>query len=163
MTAYITITDAETDPEAPLTSELAKKWRDNPVSIAEQDASVPAGVRLGFWPLGNLATTSGSSVTLSGLNLSEFKYLWIDIVGVSVTGASISFRINSVIVGTFANNNTPSYGNVIISLVTGRVLIPNNLSQTATNIGYTTATTSVTFSLSSTAFAGGSIRVYGVK
>lgn len=41
MTSYITITDAETDPEAPLTSELAKKWRDNPLAIAEGDATAP--------------------------------------------------------------------------------------------------------------------------
>lgn len=41
MTAYILITDAETDPEAPLTSELAKKWRDNPLAIQEGDASAP--------------------------------------------------------------------------------------------------------------------------
>jgi len=35
MTAYIVITDLETDPEAPLTSELAKKWRDNPIAMFE--------------------------------------------------------------------------------------------------------------------------------
>lgn len=42
MTSYITITDAETDPSAPLTSELAKKWRDNPIAIAEGDATAPS-------------------------------------------------------------------------------------------------------------------------
>lgn len=41
MTTYITITDAETDPEAPLTSELAKKWRDNPLAINEGDPTAP--------------------------------------------------------------------------------------------------------------------------
>lgn len=41
MASYITITDAETDPEAPLTSELAKKWRDNPIAIAEGAAGAP--------------------------------------------------------------------------------------------------------------------------
>jgi hypothetical protein len=41
MTTYITITDPETDPEAPLTSELAKKWRDNPLAIAEGDTTAP--------------------------------------------------------------------------------------------------------------------------
>lgn len=41
MTSYITITDAETDPEAPLTSELAKKWRDNPLAINEGDPTAP--------------------------------------------------------------------------------------------------------------------------
>lgn len=41
MTSYITITDAETDPSAPLTSELAKKWRDNPIAIAEGEDLAP--------------------------------------------------------------------------------------------------------------------------
>lgn len=41
MTSYITITDAETDPSAPLTSELAKKWRDNPIAITEGATGAP--------------------------------------------------------------------------------------------------------------------------
>lgn len=41
MTSYITITDAETDPEAPLTSELAKKWRDNPIAMFEGEVDAP--------------------------------------------------------------------------------------------------------------------------
>lgn len=41
MTSYTAITDAETDPSAPLTSELAKKWRDNPVAISEGATSAP--------------------------------------------------------------------------------------------------------------------------
>lgn len=41
MTSYNIITDAETDPSAPLTSELAKKWRDNPVAISEGATSAP--------------------------------------------------------------------------------------------------------------------------
>jgi len=41
MTSYITITDTETDPSAPLTAELAKKWRDNPIAIAEGSTGAP--------------------------------------------------------------------------------------------------------------------------
>lgn len=41
MTAYVTITDAETDPEAPITSILAKKWRDNPLAMFEGDSTAP--------------------------------------------------------------------------------------------------------------------------
>ena len=41
MTAYIVITDLETDPEAPLTSELAKKWRDNPIATFEGATGAP--------------------------------------------------------------------------------------------------------------------------
>jgi hypothetical protein len=41
MTAYVAITEAETDPEAPLTSVLAKKWRDNPIAITEGATGAP--------------------------------------------------------------------------------------------------------------------------
>ena len=41
MTAYITITDEETDPGAPGTSELWKKWRDNPIALAEGATGAP--------------------------------------------------------------------------------------------------------------------------
>lgn len=41
MTSYNIITDAETDPSAPLTSELAKKWRDNPIAMSEGATSAP--------------------------------------------------------------------------------------------------------------------------
>lgn len=47
MTTYITITDPETDPDAPLTSELAKRWRDNALAIAEGDSTAP--VNKGNW------------------------------------------------------------------------------------------------------------------
>jgi hypothetical protein len=41
MTTYISIASTETDPEAPLTSELAKKWTDNVLAIQEGDATAP--------------------------------------------------------------------------------------------------------------------------
>lgn len=41
MTDYLPITDAETDPGAPGTSELWKKWRDNPIAIAEGADGAP--------------------------------------------------------------------------------------------------------------------------
>ena len=42
MPSYIPITDPETDPDAPLTSELAKKWRDNPIAAFEGDPTAVA-------------------------------------------------------------------------------------------------------------------------
>ena len=41
MTSYITITDEETDPGGPGTSEWAKKCRDNPIAIAEGATGAP--------------------------------------------------------------------------------------------------------------------------
>lgn len=41
MADYIAITDAEVEPEAPLTSSLAARWRDNPIAIAEGAPGAP--------------------------------------------------------------------------------------------------------------------------
>ena len=41
MASYIEITDEETDPGAPVTSELLKKERDNPIAIAEGASGAP--------------------------------------------------------------------------------------------------------------------------
>lgn len=41
MTSYIAITDEETDPGAPVTSELMKKLRDNPLHVWERGGTLP--------------------------------------------------------------------------------------------------------------------------
>ena len=52
MTSYIEITDGETDPGAPGTSELWKKWRDNPIAMAEGATGAPLIRAAGFVPHG---------------------------------------------------------------------------------------------------------------
>lgn len=74
MTSYITITDAETDPSAPLTAELAKKWRDNPIAITEGASGAPkifvgamyppnagSGIQRNCLPTGSISETSPST------------------------------------------------------------------------------------------------------
>lgn len=70
MTSYITITDAETDPSAPLTSELAKKWRDNPIAIIEGATGAPRVLPLAINNYhGRVALdTSTTPVAITGLN-----------------------------------------------------------------------------------------------
>lgn len=41
MTTYNVIADSALDPDAPLTSELAYRWRDNPLAIAEGAVGAP--------------------------------------------------------------------------------------------------------------------------
>lgn len=55
MADYTTITDAQVDPEAPITSELMSALRDNPIAIAEGATGAPS-------VLGNIAanTTAGA-------------------------------------------------------------------------------------------------------
>ena len=59
MTDYIGITEAQTNPFAPLTSELVKQLRDNPLAIAEGAAGAPRveGAALKRKLLGSVETT----------------------------------------------------------------------------------------------------------
>jgi len=41
MAVYVTITDSQLDPDAPLTSQLAYQWRDNPEAMFEGAAGAP--------------------------------------------------------------------------------------------------------------------------
>ena len=106
MTSYITITDAATDPSAPLTSELAKKWRDNPLAVSEKDTSVPTGLRLGYWLLGTINTTSGTSQTLSGLTLTNYTALVLEARDVNVNSplSNFSLRLNSTTAPQISQN-----------------------------------------------------------
>ena len=125
--------------------------------------------------LGTLATTSGSSVTLSGLTLTSYKQLLCVWSGVSVSGASGKILLNSYFVGyaSISAETQTGVGHLWIDLAGGVFssnsgntfyAIDNPIGQT--NVGFagvTTASTSITFTLSASTFDAGSIRIYGVK
>lgn len=171
MTSYIAITNAETDPAAPLTSELAKKWRDNPLAIAEADASVSASL-LPTVLLGTLTTTSGASQTLSSLVLTPYKYLRLIVKGVSsnITGANLGVTGVSSQMGNALNSTTATWHGIIdIGLGGGVYSASIQMSGDGLVSGragastLTTATTSITVSVSAGSFDAGSVLVYGVK
>lgn len=82
MTSYITITDAETDPSAPLTSELAKKWRDNPIAISEGSAGAPK-IKMRAFSSGALAATA----TFTGLG--NYGGLTFNVVATENAGSTL--------------------------------------------------------------------------
>lgn len=180
MTSYITITDAETDPSAPLTSELAKKWRDNPLAVSEKDTSVPTGLRLGYWLLGTINTTSGTSQTLSGLTLTNYTALVLEVrdVNVNSTLSNFSLRLNSTTGPQISQNwlgvaTDGWFGVTTIMLGVGVYSSAISVAGTppigavgavwAGDCDITNASTSVTVALSNNSFAAGSILVYGVR
>jgi hypothetical protein len=172
MTSYIAITDAETDPEAPITSELAKKWRDNPIAIGEADSTVPAGL-LPTVLLGTLTTTSGSTQTLSSLTLTPYKFLVLVFNDVSHNSASVNkgvFITSTSTNSLFTIPNTSDRGNGLttVDLATGVYsgsFDAGTAGRVATggNSSLSTASTSVTITVGANTFDFGSVRIYGVK
>lgn len=73
MPAYVPITEVETDPEAPLTSELAKKWRDNPIAMFEAQTGAPRLNRNAL--LGFGAGSTAFSFVSGGLTTSSATYV----------------------------------------------------------------------------------------
>jgi hypothetical protein len=177
MTSYVAIPNGDIDQDSPITQPLMTALRDNPIAIAEGDASVP----LGLFPtvlLGTITTTSGTTQTLSGLDLTPYRFIIAVINGVSAS-PSFSIAIGGADIGAL----TPSGGNQtgmaffdlgigVVFSVTGRI--------TDTSIGgitgddgsgsrgnthtITTASTSISVVLTvGTAFDAGSVRIYGVK
>lgn len=168
MTTYSAITAGEIDSDSPITDTLAGKWANNPIAIAEADATVPANL-LPTVLLGTLTTTSGSTQTLSSLTLTPYKFLIFAFNAVSQVGAaSISVGAASSVTQTLTTGAESVSGLVWVDLATGLALGATKETGSANGAvltgatGYSTATTSVSVSTSNT-FDGGSVRIYGVK
>ena len=136
-------------------------------------ANVPAAG--GMTLLGTLATTSGSSVTLSGLTLTSYKQLQFVINNVSGTDLNPEIRLNGKAIAQPREVATYlAVGLCTVDFSTGIFVSPSAvLTNTLTYSGYvnvfsgasglTTASTSITFTISAGTFDAGSITIYGVK
>jgi hypothetical protein len=70
MTTYTAISDSDLDPEKPLTTTIAKRLRDNPLAIQEDDASAP---NVAFATVAGTITSQGALATLDEVGISELK------------------------------------------------------------------------------------------
>jgi hypothetical protein len=69
MADYVTISDTQVDPDAPITSQLAYAWRDNPTAIAEGASGAP---RIQTASIENNAVTS-SKIENNAVTSSKIK------------------------------------------------------------------------------------------
>ncbi len=127
----------------------------------------------GITLLGTITTTSGASQTLSGLTLTDYKFLKLVYKGVSPNGVA-NFYIDTTACFVIVSNNANNLIRGIINLDLSDGTYAANLAVLAGassaasapysgKTGITTASTSVTVGLSAGAFDAGSIEVYGVK
>ena len=125
--------------------------------------------------LGTITTTSGSSVSLSGLTLTSYKQLQFFINGVSTNAApNVPLLLNSYRAAMLnvSGGADVTFGEGNIDLSNG-VFGSNYAVYSGTTFqgtggggglsGLTTASTSITFTISGATFDAGSILVYGVK
>lgn len=109
MADWVTINDSQVDPDAPLTSELAYAWRDNPIAIAEGAAGAPriqppsmAQPLVSASGQGHIASTNWLAFT----GLDEVKDLRVDF---HITNANNSPQAANFEVA-FSDNGGSSWG-----------------------------------------------------
>jgi hypothetical protein len=125
--------------------------------------------------LGTIATTSGSSASLSSLTLTGYKQLQFSFNGLSSTASTAELRLNSykIIAVTVNDAAQFAFGGGTIDLANGvfwSSAITYDSGGTIWQVGgfsglsgLTTSSTSITFTCSAGTFDAGSIRIYGVK
>jgi hypothetical protein len=167
MTSYTAIANGDIDQDSPVTQPLVTALRDNPIAIGEADSSVPAGL-LPTVLLGTLTTTSGSTQTLSGLDLTPYKFVRATFRGVSGNISAGNLTFAGIETGVSIVGSTSIEGFFQIDLSDGRATwalinvagIANFNINTST---LTTASTSVSASTPTGLFDAGQIRIYGMK
>ena len=169
MTSYVAIPNGDIDQDSPITQPLMTALRDNPVAIAEGDASVPEILR-NTRLLGTLITTSGTTQTLSGLDLTNLQRLICVVDSVSFAGLSPRLRIDSLACSASLSAADVVNGMITVDLNTGVYLSGVAIDQStptadvfADKTSYRKTSTSITFSTSGGSFDAGSILVFGVK
>lgn len=120
----------------------------------------------GMTKLGSIPTTSGTSQSLSSLNLTGYSFLRIVFKGISA-GASGVFSVGSLALGSWNNNVNSLTGFMDIDLTTGNSIYVTNGAGAISNAnsgttGLSQASTVVTLT-SGTAFDAGAADVWGIK
>jgi hypothetical protein len=127
----------------------------------------------GMTLLGTLTTTSGTTQTLSGLTLTNYKYLQISVQNVGSSSTSI-LRLDALDLYSSLSTGTNLWGTIFVDLSNSTFSsmladIPASSGSVAgsgsTRSGknsYTTASTSISFTQSAGNFNSGTIKIYGV-
>lgn len=131
--------------------------------LGSGDLTISSG---GLTLLGTLTTTSGTTQTLSGLTLTGYKFLLFDLNSVSGNTNGRSLLLGGIqVADDGGDRDTQWSGSILMSLITG-VFTGQIIGGTTVAVGdttYSTASTSITWSMSSGAsFDNGSIKIYGL-
>lgn len=146
MTSYLTITDSEVDPDAPLTSGLGYRWRDNPIASFE---GAPGAPRLAIDALenptlGDVVRYSDASTYSSGTGFTyvpTWKYLFVQTGEVRLTftqtpaGGSTSdlqLVLNGSVLTTYSTSTTAARS-IDLTIAKGDTLLIQHRANNASN------------------------------
>ena len=113
--------------------------------------------------LGTINTTSGSTQTLSGLNLTPYVFVFAVAKGVSATGTTAASFANLNLTGQTPSVAFDAFFWIDLALGMGISFNEGSQPQQIGGGSLTNASTSASATLASGTFDAGSIRIYGVK
>lgn len=113
--------------------------------------------------LGTINTTSGSTQTLSGLNLTPYVFVFAVAKGVSATGTTAASFANLNLTGPTPTVAYDAFFWIDLASGTGISFNQGPAPQAIGTGSLTNASTSASATLASGTFDAGSIRIYGVK
>lgn len=136
MADYRVISDTEVDPDAPVTSELAYAFRDNPIAIGEGAAGAPRvmGRSLDIY-LGTLPLNASNPAGFTGMDRVSWiaGYFSIRTGGSGTTPLQVRYSVNGGVTwggwnttvsargpGVSPTGNTSFSGSVRVNLATGQ-------------------------------------------
>lgn len=117
--------------------------------------------------LGNKTTTSGSSASLTGLTLTNYKFLRIVLNSISPNSSADTLQLNGVAVSAASSGTSDTFkGFIDVDLSSGDFMSIGSMTGAAAVArfgasGLSTASTSVTLTMSGGNFDAGSFDVYG--
>ena len=118
----------------------------------------------GLTLIGEVSTSSGTSVSIGGVNLTSFEYLSVEFDNVSSsTSATLHFGTVGGSDSVSFIGSQPQWGTLQTSLSVGGILSDGLRVSSQRQSTFRKNTTTLTFSLSTGNFSGGSIKVFGVK
>lgn len=168
--AFTTLINALFLPGKPILGSTGLALRDNLAAFMAGDPSIGDSNRQRVL-LGTIATTSGSTVTLSGLDLTNYRGLVCVFNGVSFNSTSAATIAGARCSEAISTSLSTLRGAVWVDLFTGVFWSVVGDASGGGNAayggstGYSTSTTSVSFAAAAglASFDAGSIHVYGVK
>lgn len=107
MADWLSITDSAVDPNAPVTSELAYAWRDNPIAIAEGASGAPrirysaiqkpsAGSGTVFTSIPSTSALASTTVGILGMSCLIDGYFTLSVSAISLAVSGSAFKVNRV-------------------------------------------------------------------
>ena len=171
---YGEILNGEVAVGAPVDTALMTALRDNALALKENASTIPAALRpvqlLGA--SGSLSGSGLSTVTFSGLDLTQFEFLiFFGSLLIASNPVGWSFRetgsgVGGTNLGTLQSGSTNRDANLLVNIThsdTSRVLVDTITSRSFTDNGVTQLTTSIDFFVGGQTFTSGEIKIYGVR